>query len=80
MGEADRDRERCIRIESVGVFAVAALFSSEGAILFNFAMLLLRMYDLSALLTVRAESVTESPMRRARTILTIGFELLRAGA
>jgi len=39
----------CIRIESAGVFAVAASFSSEGAIPFNFAMLLLLRCDLSAL-------------------------------
>ena len=39
----------CIRIESAGVFAVAALFSSEAAMPFNFAILLLLMCDVSAL-------------------------------
>ena len=40
----------CMRIESAGVFAVAALFSSEGAMPFNFAALFWLMCDLSALL------------------------------
>src|SRR5580704_1186063 len=39
-----------IRIESAGVFAVAALFSNEGASPFSFAMLLTLMCDFSALL------------------------------
>jgi hypothetical protein len=41
-----------IRIESAGVFAVAALFSNEEAIPFNFAILLLFMCDVSALAMV----------------------------
>ena len=37
------------RLASAGLFAVAALFSSDGAIRFNFATLLLLMCEVSAL-------------------------------
>lgn len=38
----------CSRVASAGLFAVAALFSNDGAMLFNFASLLLLMCELSA--------------------------------
>jgi len=40
----------CIRIESAGDFAVAALFSNEGARALNFARLFALRCDFSALL------------------------------
>src|SRR5579859_7569024 len=39
----------CSRVESAGFFAVAALFSNDGAMRFNLASLLLLMCELSAL-------------------------------
>src|SRR5580700_7365234 len=37
----------CNRVASTGLFALAALFSNDGAMLFNFASLLLLMCELS---------------------------------